>query len=288
MSIKTLALASAAFLVAQSAAFAQFSQVYAIDVRPTPNRLLTWAVNATSTAQVNIQSANASFDGFGVDFNTAGTILYGINPGAAPFSFGTIDLLTGNFNTMFALSGLGAGQSVTGLRVDPTNETFYVSSNGATFGNQLQTLNTTTGALSSAVNLTGLAAGAIVIDIAISNTGQMFGIDIGSDTLVSIDKVTGASTTIGLLGFNANFAQGMDFDLATNTLYATIYTGGGTGVFASINLTTGAATQLFSTTALNAEMEMAIRPVPEPTTGTLLISGLGLAAAALRYRRNRR
>jgi hypothetical protein len=283
MNRKTLTFAALAFLMAGTSAIAQ-SIVYAIDLRATPNRLLNWPVNASSTAQVTVTSANASYDGFAIDFNTAGSILYGINPGVAPFNFGTIDLLTGNFNLIAPLGNIPAGNNPTGLRADPTTDTFYFSSNG-TSGNTLQTLNIATGLLSAPVVMTGLAAGAIVIDIAISNSGQMYGIDIGSDTLISIDKVTGATTTIGPLGFNANFAQGMDFDMATNTLYATIYTGGGTGVFASINLATGAATQLFATTPLNAEMEMAIRPIPEPTTLALL--GLGAVGLAWRLRRKK-
>jgi hypothetical protein len=116
----------------------------------------------------------------------------------------------------------------------------------------------------------------------------MFGHDIGTDSLYSIDKTTGAATLIGTTGFLANFAQGMDFDYSTNTLYATIYTGGGTGMFSRFDLTTGAATGIFSTQPLGAagaEMEMAVAaPIPEPTSLTLV----GLGAAGLVWRRIRR
>lgn len=47
-----------------------------------------------------------------------------------------------------------------------------------------------------------------------------------------------------LSGFNANFAQGMDFDNATGTLYGCIYTGGGSNVYGTWDTTTGEVTPL--------------------------------------------
>src|SRR4029450_8092588 len=109
--------------------------------------------------------------------------------------------------------------------------------------------------------------GAIVIDIAIDINGNMYGHEIGLDNLISINKNTGAATIIGPTGQAANFARGRDLDYATGELYATIYTGGGTGVYARMNLATGAAVVLTSTTSWNSEMEMAINsPVPEPAS----------------------
>jgi hypothetical protein len=99
----------------------------------------------------------------------------------------------------------------------------------------------------------------IVIDIAINAAGDLYGLTLGTDSLVSIDPVTGVGTVIGPIGLNANFAQGMDFDPATGDLYAAVYTGGGTGMFCTLDLTTGLANQLEDTFALNAEMEIAIR-----------------------------
>lgn len=268
-----LVAAAAATFVAASAADAQ-SQVFAIDLRQgTPSRLLSFPVNAPAQ---NVLSSTATFDGFAMDFNSAATTLYGIQAStatASPNFFGTIDTTTGNFSPIAALTGLPAG-SAGGMSVDPTTETFYVN-DGAT----LYTLNTTTGALTS---VGGFGTGLLNIDIAIDRNGQMYGHDIGADNLLLIDKTTGAATVIGPTGHAANFAQGMDFDYETNTLYATIYTGGGTGVFASFNLTTGAGTTILSTTSWNAEMEMAVAsPIPEPTSFALM----GMAGAALLRRR---
>ncbi len=65
---------------------------------------------------------------------------------------------------------------------------------------------------------------------------------------VRLPRLTGASTFIGALGINLNFAHGMDFDFSTGTLYAALYSGGGVGQWATIDTTTGAATAPCATT----------------------------------------
>ncbi len=47
----------------------------------------------------------------------------------------------------------------------------------------------------------------------------MYGLDIVTDSLFAIDKTTGAAALIGSIGFNANYAQDMTFDLETGVLY---------------------------------------------------------------------
>jgi hypothetical protein len=70
----------------------------------------------------------------------------------------------------------------------------------------------------AATTLVGPLAGAIR-DITIDNSGLMYGIDSDADTLVAIDKTTAASQTIGSIGFDAIFGQGLDFDAQTGVLY---------------------------------------------------------------------
>ena len=90
------------------------------------------------------------------------------------------------------------------------------------------------------------------------------------------------------LGTDLNFAQGMDFDFSSGVLYAALYTGGGSGQWATSDTVTGAATSLL---ALNREMEIAIArsaaPVPVPGTLVLLGLGLGLRLAGLAASRRR-
>ncbi len=149
-------------------------------------------------------------------------------------------------------------------------------------GSNLYTLNLATGAAS----LVGASpAPPSSSTLAIDRNGVMYAHDIGADTLLTVNTATGATTTVGPHGLAANFAQGMDVDFATNTLYATIYTGAGTGQFVSWNTTTGAVTTIVDTGAAgwNAEIEMAVRsPVPAPGAAGLL----GLAGLlAIRRRR---
>ncbi|MDX1437300.1 MAG: hypothetical protein R3335_10845, partial [Anaerolineales bacterium] len=54
----------------------------------------------------------------------------------------------------------------------------------------------------------------------------------------------GVTTLVGLTGYNANFAQGMDFDNDDGTLYIFLYIGGGANVYGTVNTTTGTVTPL--------------------------------------------
>lgn len=61
--------------------------------------------------------------------------------------------------------------------------------------------------------------GVLMIDIAVDPSGHLYGLDIASDALVAIDGATAEVQVIGSIGFDANFAQDMDFDDATGILY---------------------------------------------------------------------
>jgi MYXO-CTERM domain-containing protein len=209
------------------------------------------------------------YDTFAIDMDPMATTLYAVlYDGAA--TYGTIDLTTGDFTAFGELTGPDPAGNVSGLSVDPTTGTWYLCSIEGGAAN-LYAGDITTGVF----NLVGDIGFGLNIDIAIDSQGNCYGHDIGTDELLSIDLATGAGTAIGPTGVNTNYAQGMDFDYATDTLYATLYTGGGTGVFAYFDLTTGAANVLQDTTPLNAEMEMVVAtPIPGP--GALALLGLGL------------
>jgi len=275
-----LAVAMLAVAGGGSAAYA-VSDVYAIDLRANPNRLLRFPVNAPANTAL---STNASFDGFAMDFSADASTLYGItNPGNA---FGTIDQTTGNFTSIATISGDGAAETNWSGLASAPDGTFYASAAGGAGVNRLYTLNPVTGA-TTLVGAIGAGTAAINIDISIDRTGQMYGHDIGTDRFFQIDKTNGNVTFLGsgTSGFNANFAQGMDFDWDTNTLYATLYIGAGSGHFVSVNTTTGAATSITPTLSWNAEMEMAVKAaIPEPVSlSALAVTGLALGR---RGRRN--
>jgi hypothetical protein len=62
------------------------------------------------------------------------------------------------------------------------------------------------------------------------------------DNFIAIDKTTGEAEVIGSTGFDAGFAEGLDFDDWTGILYFTGYDlGADTGNLYTINLATGHA-----------------------------------------------
>lgn len=211
---------------------------------------------------------------FAMDFNTAGTVLHVIDNAVSPsFQLGTIDFeTTGGFTPGPMVTGPLAGQAHTGLAVDPTDETFYVST-----GTQLFTIDPVTGvstlvATFSGTDINGNLIG-LMIDIAIDSTGQMFAHDIGTDALYAVNKATAAATFIGFSNLAANFAQGMDIDPATDVLYAAIYTGGGTGSYGTWDTSTGVFTEILTLpmfpdpTGNGRELEMAIRAADDMKKG---------------------
>lgn len=264
---RSIVLCALLAVVCAPAAYA--GDVYAINLRPTPNTLLRFPANAPAN---NVISTTVGYDLYAMDFNSAATTLYGVDING--FMFGSIDTTTGAFSPIGAT---GLIDNTTGLSVDPTTETFYLTTYGTS--NALYTVNPATGV---ATFVTGINTTGIMIDIAIDRNGQMYGHNISDDSLYLIDKTTGATTLLGATGMAANFAQGMDFDYETDTLYGTVYTGGGTGAFVSFDLTTGAANTIVSTTAWNLEGEMAVASaIPEPATVCLLALG---ALALIRRR----
>ncbi|MDX1408331.1 MAG: hypothetical protein R3330_09360, partial [Saprospiraceae bacterium] len=142
---------------------------------------------------------------FGYDFDASATTLYALDNGAQ--ELGTINLANGGYTAIGPSVPL-AGHTWTGLTSDPTTGTFYASSTDGTTS-ALYTVNTATGA----PNLVGTDTNApLLIDISVGPNGVMYGHDIGTDSIYTIDKSNGVTTLVGLTGYNANFAQGMDFD----------------------------------------------------------------------------
>lgn len=256
------------------------STAFTIDIRGQAprlaNTLYSFTLNNFPTQTTRGVTASSVF---GVDFNPAGTTLYGVtgSAGVPASTLGTINTTTGAFTAISALSGLGAGENATGLTIHPRTGVAYLSTFGTTA--QLYTLNLATGA----ATLVGSMGTDIMIDIAMNCGGQLFAHSITTDSLFSVNPATGAATLIGAHGLAANFAQGMDFDNEDGTLYAFIYTGGGTNRFGTFNLGTGAFTSLATDNPLG-EYEGAvptlcpaeIAPVAAPVNNPMGMILLGL------------
>ncbi len=275
-------------LMLSSSAFAQ-STTYALDLRfAATSNLFSFPVN-TPLVQTQIGPVGGlPYTTFAMDFDSAGTTLHIVNnTPTVSFEMGTLNTSTGVYTSGPAITGPLAGVGHSGLSVDPTTETFFVSTTSSLF-----TVDPITGASTAVGGFTGLtptsAPIGLIIDIAVSPSGQMFGHDISNDALWSIDKTTGAGTFIGFSGLAGNFAQGMDFDPATGLLYAAIYTGGGTGSYGTWDTTSGVFTQILDLpsfpdpSANGRELELAISAVPEPH---FLLALAGILGFSIFFRR---
>ncbi|MCO5204717.1 MAG: hypothetical protein M9928_06785 [Anaerolineae bacterium] len=174
------------------------------------------------------------------DFDT----LYAVDAGSN-FLY-AVDTQTGVATAVGAMTPV-TGQTWTGMSADAATQTMYAASSDCVTST-LYTVDLATGA----VTLIGSdASGYCVIDIAISPDGVLFGLDIITDQLVTIDLATGAISPLGSLGFDANYAQGMDFDDSTGVLYLAAYNGGtGLPELHTADTVTGAST-LIGTLAAN-------------------------------------
>lgn len=132
-----------------------------------------------------------------------------------------------------------SGHTWTGLAAAPNGTLYACSSNGST--SILYTVDKNTGATTQIGTITNAP---IAINLAIDPAGQwLYTVDIAGDVLVRVDPATGAGTVVGPVGINASYAQGMDFDDLTGTLYWAAYNAGiSAGELRVLDTTTGAST----------------------------------------------
>ena len=152
-----------------------------------------------------------------------------------------------------------AGESWTGLAATPDGTLYGAATDGAV--SRLYTLNRNTGAATLVGEITGAP---VVIAIASDAAGQLYGLEVVNDNLLRIAADSGAATVIGPVGFDANYAQGMDFDETDGVLYLAAYnTTESRGELRIADTVTG-NTALVGIFQNNAEMCMAVVANPFP------------------------
>jgi len=257
-----------ALVVTSSLGAAAMAQtIYAYDIRQA--RFLTFSAATPLTQTVLGTSIPNTIRS--LDFDPTGTNLYALNGATVP-ALAKVDQSNGSFLNSTNITGLVTGDALSGLAISSGGKAYM--SGTQTGASRLYSLD-----LSTAVaTVIGTITSNLVIDIAIDSKDNLYAMDITTDSLWGVDKTTGAGTLIGATGFATNFSQGMDFDPATDVLYATLYTGGGTGHFASINTSTGVATSIANIASLNGEYEMAVKPAPVPEPATMFVLAGGVAA----------
>jgi hypothetical protein len=179
---------------------------------------------------------STSLQPFGGDFDNLNTaFMYVINYGDN--SLYTVDVATGASTYIGPLTGITGGQMIAGMACDKTTGVMYVSTTDITYSD-IYTLDLASGAL-TLIGTTGIPG---LIDIAIDGTGTMYGWDLVSDVSYMIDKSTGASTLLGPLGYDLNYAQGGNWDPLSDQIYLAAYSGG--GMLMTLDKTTGALTYI--------------------------------------------
>lgn len=225
-----------------------------VDLRAAPDQVSTAPVGTLTLTPVGPIAAGVNL--FATDFDNAANTLWAIDNAAQ--TLGTVDLTTGAYASQGALTGVPVGHTITGMKFDPLDSDVALVTTTSGSVSQLHRLDPVTRTLTLVGEITGLA---LVIDLAIANDGTIYVHDIGADTISTVDRTTAAPTLVGPTGINANFAQGMDFDAGTGTLYAWLYIGGGVNNLSTIDLGTGAASLVVD--GDNTEIEGSIRvPVP--------------------------
>jgi subtilisin-like proprotein convertase family protein len=199
----------------------------------------------------------------GLDFDATNTFtrLFAIE-GANWALFSSFDTSTGA-QTPIGNAAAFATETFSGLSADPTTGQMYAASCSLHLSS-LYTIDVATGAATRIGQITNSPC---TIGIAIQpGTGQMYGYDVINDSLMRIDKASGAGTVIGPLGFDANFDGGLDFDDSDGTLYLFAFNMGTfSAELRTADLVTGATTL--------------VGTFPNPGTGEE-IAGAGIAASS--------
>ena len=118
-----------------------------------------------------------------------------------------------------------------GISYDIVNSTMY----GVT-ATDLYTIDLATGT----TTLVGTNTGVSLLNFAIDASGNAYAVDAIADNLGTINLTTGAFTVVGPIGFDANYAQDMEFDRETGELYMAAHDMT-KGWLAWVNKTTGAS-----------------------------------------------
>ncbi|NNJ82451.1 MAG: T9SS type A sorting domain-containing protein [Flavobacteriaceae bacterium] len=113
-------------------------------------------------------------------------------------------LLTGVYTLLGAISGVPAGESITGLEFNPLDGILYALSTNAVVTTLL--IINLVAIAAVVVGVTGMVLG---IALAATLSGQFFALDIDSDSIFSLSLITGLAVLVGTIGFDANFGQGM-------------------------------------------------------------------------------
>ena len=211
--------------------------------------LAYWASNnKTEFARMNLSDASKTIIGTSIKDFTGGdfgtdNVLYAIN--AITHGFYKIDTATGSSTILGTNPPIG-GHLWMGLAYDKDEGIMYgLSSKGTNPGtSSIYTIDESDGSY-TLIGTQGVASA--MVCIAIDDSGQMYGLNVGSNaTIYLVDKTNGSVTELGPIGQPASgFGHAMDFDYTTNTMYlATFESGAAKNTLRIVDLTDGSTTEV--------------------------------------------
>jgi uncharacterized protein (TIGR02145 family) len=155
---------------------------------------------------------------------------------ASEVIYGTYDcnLVTVDPQTRLRTTIGNLGEYLNGLAYDVTSQTLYGIDEHSLYSISTQT------ATKTFIGSVGLDK--MLVNLACDITGQLYCLDLVEDSIGLIDKQNGQWTPLSSVGFDANFAQDMEFDLATGTLYWAARDWLATGWLSTLDPSTGITT----------------------------------------------
>lgn len=186
-------------------------------------------------------------------YNSSRTLYAGSSLGSDSSILYTVDL--NNYNlyalnttdcSMTTLAKLsfksGTGAAV-GLTWSSYHNIFYLLSTNCGQATHLYNLT-----ISPSVTLTSIGDvnASCGVTISADSGGNLYVLDLHTDYLLSVSPKTAETTYIGPIGFNANAAQGMDFDPTTGTLWLAAVNAKTSGELRIVNVTSGNSTLIES------------------------------------------
>ena len=123
--------------------------------------------------------------------------------------------LVGEERDTTIIIGLYEAVSLNGLAYNPITDKLYGASSYSFYEIDKNSGNQT--------YIGDFKTGGIMIGISFDNFGNCYGVNIGTDSLYSIDIVTGEASLIGSFGINLNYAQDCAYDRDNDIFYLSAY-----------------------------------------------------------------
>ncbi|WP_257388627.1 lactonase family protein [Tahibacter caeni] len=140
-----------------------------------------------------------------------------------PGSYGWLDTANGQFHLLGRLQG-ARSSTWSGMAEDPVTGTVYAVNYTDEIGSaaaELYSIDFSTGRAQrvGAIDGPGVHPVRYISGIAVSPAGLMYGIDLYGQSLIAIDKFSGAAAVIESFGLNVQYVQDLKFDPQTGDLY---------------------------------------------------------------------